>query len=48
MDTNTNTLSPAGQTPGVGSDGLLAYDVFFYFKAYREARERQDQQFGPL
>lgn len=23
MDTNTNTLPPAGQIPGVGSDGLL-------------------------
>lgn len=24
MDTNTNTPPPAGQIPGVGSDGLLA------------------------
>lgn len=28
MDTNTNTLSPAGQIPGVGSDGLLCFQEF--------------------
>ena len=28
MDTNTNTLPPAGQIPGVGSDGLLCFQEF--------------------
>ena len=39
---NTNpTIENQGAAVSVGSDRLLASDVFTHFKTYREARERQ-------
>ncbi len=48
MDTNTNTLPPAGQIPGVGSDGLLGLPVgariyFVEEKAPYRVKARSDR-----
>ncbi len=44
---NTNqTIENQGAAVSVGSDRLLASEVFFHFKTYREARERQDKLVG--